>query len=73
MATNLSQIVDLVVRYSPKNGKQGIALLLMKLCFKEKIGKDQYINRVRSHPEMMRKYFWERISLPEMEKLTASW
>ena len=37
-AANLSQNVDVVVRDSPKSGKQSIALLLMKACFKEKIG-----------------------------------
>ena len=38
LATNSFQNVDLVVRDSSKNEKQGIALLLMKACFKEKIG-----------------------------------
>ena len=34
LVANLSQNVDLVVLDPPKNGKQSIALLLMKACFK---------------------------------------
>ena len=45
----------------------------MKASFKEKNRKHPYINKIGSHPEMIRKYFWARISLEEIEKPTVSW
>ena len=54
-----------------KHGKQSIALLFIRACFKEK-RKYQYTNRVESHAEMMRQYYRGRICLAEIEKPTAS-